>query len=274
MKRIIIISFLLLVFNSHIYPQSSLNYSDIFFLDDQNGWILSTDGYLWKTTNAGNNWISIFDPQIFGAGKITFIDEQNGWLLIRADLYYSSNGGNNWNYKYTFPLFGAPYDIAFVNNSVGFVSFFDNLYKSSDRGSTWTWYDTSSPINIINKISVYGENLIFISSGFSFMSYVYKSTDKGETWSLSNEFGSVDGSGFGKVQMFNETDGILNLWYSDFVAISELLKTTDAGESWDQLGNGFKFKFGLTDFEFSSPQLGWVTTQNKSIFRTTNRGIT
>ena len=38
-------------------------------------------------------------------------------------------------------------------------------------------------------------------------------------------------------------------------------------------GNGFIFSFGLTDFEFTSPQIGWVATQNRSIFNTTNEGI-
>ena len=73
--------------------------------------------------------------------------------------------------------------------------------------------------------------------------------------------------------MFNHNEGILALTYSSFITISTLLKTIDAGDSWNSFGNGFEFIFGLLDFEFTSPQIGWVATQNKSIFTTTNEGF-
>ena len=199
-----------------------------------------------------------------------FVDEQNGWMLLNTTLYSSSNGGENWIFKYEFPQFIGSYEIAFINDSVGFVANAYNFYKTTNSGNEWALLvDT---LGSINKISCYSDNLIFISSS-GFLAYVYRSTDIGLTWSLSNEFGSLDGGEFGNVQMINETEGVLSLWYADYIAMSVLLKTTDAGNSWNSFGNGFVFRFGLTDFEFISPQIGWVATQNRSIFNTTNEGI-
>lgn len=256
--------------NSHSISQSTDKYSDIFFLDDHNGWILSNNGYLWKTTNAGTDWISIYDSRIDTSGKITFVNEHNGWLLLNTTLYSSSNGGNSWTFKYEFPQFFGSYEIAFVNDSVGFVANAYNLFKTNNAGNDWI--PLTDTLGSISNISWYDENLIFISASKG-LEYLYKSTDKGTTWQISNEFGSFDGGEFGNVQMINETEAVLSLWYADYIAMSVLLKTTDAGNSWNDFGNGFIFPFGLTDFEFTSPQIGWVATQNRSIFNTTNEGI-
>ena len=271
MNRFTIFFSLIILFNTYSLPQSPNKYSDIFFIDDQSGWILSSDGYLWETTNAGLNWIAIYDSQIDTSGKITFVDEQNGWMLLNTKLYFSNDGGEGWIFKYEFPQFFGLYDIAFINDSVGFVANAYNLYKTTNSGNEWTLLiDT---LGSINKISCYNENLIFISSSKG-LEYLYKSTDEGITWHISNEFGSLDPSRFGKVQMFNEYVGILEFDYATHIGVSTLLKTTDSGASWDTFGNGFVYIFGATDFKFISIQNGWVTTQNQSIYRTTNEGQT
>ncbi len=270
MKRFTIVFLLVISSNTHFYSQAIHNYSDIFFLDDHNGWILSTNGYLWKTTNAGTDWVSIYDSRIDTSGKITFVDDQNGWMLLNTTLYYSANGGENWIFKYEFPQFIGSYEIAFINDSVGFVANAYNLFRTTNADNDWI--PLTDTLGSISNISWYDENLIFISASKG-LEYLYKSTDKGTTWQISNEFGSVDPGRFGKVQMFNQNEGILALSYSSFIAVSTLLKTSDTGDSWNDFGNGFIFSFGLTDFEFTSPQIGWVATQSRSIFNTTNEGI-
>lgn len=270
MNRFTIFFLLVIFLNSHSLSQSTHKYSDIFFLDNHNGWILSDNGYLWKTTNAGIDWISIYDSRIDTSGKITFVDEQNGWMLLNTTLYFSSDAGESWIFNYEFPQFSGSYEIAFINDSVGFVANAYNLYRTNNAGNGWI--PLTDTLGSISDISWYDKNLIFISASKG-LEYLYKSTDEGTTWQISNEFGLVDPSSFGKVQMFNQNEGILSFSYSTIIAVSTLLKTTDAGDSWNSFGNGFVFPFELTDFEFTSSQIGWVATQNKSIFTTTNEGF-
>jgi photosystem II stability/assembly factor-like uncharacterized protein len=258
--------------STNFFPQSSQSYSNIFFLDDHNGWVLSNRNYLWKTTDAGSSWISIYDSRIDTSGKIIFIDEQNGRMLLNNNLYSSHDGGLNWQHLYSFPVFSGNYDVSFSNDSIGFVSNFNNLYRTVDGGDNWN--QLTDTLGTINNISTFRENLLFISTEGETISRVFKSTDEGELWLQVADFGGIYGSGFGKVQMLSETTGILTLWYADFIAVSVLLKTTDAGDSWEQFGNQFTFGFSLTDFEFRDLQRGWVTTNNKNIFRTIDEGQT
>ena len=103
MNRFTIFFLFVILLNTHSLPQSPHKYSDIFFLDDHNGWILSNNGYLWKTTNAGTDWIRIYDSRIDTSGKITFVNEQHGWLILDNSLLHSTNGGFSWTSQYEFP---------------------------------------------------------------------------------------------------------------------------------------------------------------------------
>jgi hypothetical protein len=92
MKSIRFLLLFTLIASIQLDAQPIYKYSDIFFLDSTNGWILGTQNYLWKTTDAGSTWTSIYDPRIDSWGKLFFINEQKGWMLLDTILYYSSNG--------------------------------------------------------------------------------------------------------------------------------------------------------------------------------------
>ena len=160
MKRFTIVFLLVIFSNTHFFSQAIHNYSDIFFLDDHNGWILSTNGYLWKTTNAGTDWIRIYDSRIDTSGKITFVDEQNGWLILSNTLLRSSNGGLDWVQEYEFPLVFGGYDIEFTNDSIGFAFTYNKLYKSVDRGETWGL--VTDTLQHIYDISFYKDSIGYI----------------------------------------------------------------------------------------------------------------
>ena len=270
MKRFTIVLLLVIFSSTHSLPQSPYQFSDIFFLDDHNGWILSTCDYLWKTTNAGEDWITINIPEIDTSGKIYFADELNGWMLLNTTLLYSADGGNTWIFKYEFPQFSGYSGISFVNQNIGFVTNAYSIYKTINGGNGWT--QLTDTLGSISSISTYNQDLIFISTSKD-VEYLLKSTDLGVTWNISNEFGSLDPCSFGKVQMMNENYGILLFNYSTHVGVSKLLKTTDSGNSWTVFGSGFEFLFGITDFEFISEEIGYAITNNRFIYSTTNSGL-
>ena len=161
MKRFTIFFLLVIILNTHSLPQSIHNYSDIFFLDDHNGWILSTNGYLWKTTNAGTDWIRIYDSRIDTSGNITFVDEQNGWLILSNTLLRSSNGGLDWVQEYEFPPVFGGYDIEFANDSIGFAyTDYSILYKSVDGGESWNL--VTDTLQNIYDISFYKDSIGYL----------------------------------------------------------------------------------------------------------------
>ena len=275
MKRFTIVFLLVIFSNTHFFSQSTHKYSDIFFLDDHNGWILSTNGYLWKTTNAGTDWIRIYDSRIDTSGNITFVDEQNGWLILSNTLLRSSNGGLDWVQEYEFPLVFGGYDITFANDSIGFAyTDYSILYKSVDGGESWNL--VTDTLQNIYDISFYKDSigyLCFSHSSPNYITqtrYIYKTTDQGETWIRSYfEGGGLNETVYyDKICIINKTDCIISAFLeSPIGGFSSLIKTTDAGSTWELLSD-----FGVLDLAFVSPQKGWAVN-GYSIVKTDDSGI-
>ena len=274
MKRFTIVFLLVIFSNTHFFSQAIHNYSDIFFLDDHNGWILSTNGYLWKTTNAGTDWIKIYDSRIDTSGKITFVDEQNGWLILSNTLLRSSNGGLDWVQEYEFPIVFGGYDIEFTNDSIGFAFTYNKLYKSIDGGETWGL--VTDTLQHIYDISFYKDSIGYLCFtnpspwGITGIRYIYKTTDQGETWNRSYfEGGGLNESVYyDKICIINKTDCIISAFLeSPIGGFSSLIKTTDAGSTWELLSD-----FGVLDLAFVSPQKGWAIN-GYSIVKTDDSGI-
>ncbi len=276
MKRFTIVFLLVIFSNTHFFSQAIHNYSDIFFLDDHNGWILSTNGYLWKTTNAGTDWIRIYDSRIDTSGKITFVDEQNGWLILSNALLRSNNGGLDWVQEYEFPLVFGGYDIEFTNDSIGFAFTYNKLYKSVDRGETWGL--VTDTLQHIYDISFYKDSIGYLCFtnpspwGITGIRYIYKTTDQGETWNRSYfEGGGLNESVYyDKICVINNSDCIIGAFEEDmFGGSSSLTKTTDSGTTWNSLYISPPWPL---DFEFISPQIGW-SISGSGIIKTTDEGM-
>lgn len=277
MNRFTIFFLLVIFLNTHSLPQSIHKYSDIFFLDDHNGWILSTSDYLWKTTNAGEDWITINIPEIDTSGKITFVDEQNGWLISGNNLLHSNNGGLNWISQYEFPPFYGGYDIAFANDSIGFAyTDYRRLYKSVDGGESW---------NLVTDTLVHQYDISFYKDSIGYLCftintpyfptetrYIYKTTDMGETWSSSYfELGGLQITVYyDKIRCVSEKEciiGAFDEWI--FGGSYQLIKTTDSGATWNPLNINPSWPL---DFEFISPQTGW-SIGGSDIVKTTDGGM-
>jgi hypothetical protein len=48
-----------------------------------------------------------------------------------------------------------------------------------------------------------------------------------------------------------------------------LIKSADQGNSWNIIGGA---TFGIADFEFTNSQEGWISSESRSLFRTSNGG--
>ncbi len=80
---------------------------DIYFLNEQTGWIAGSGGTFLKTVDGGQTWTrekKITDDAI---RQVYFADEQTGWLLCERSLYAlganspsyllkTNNGGASW----------------------------------------------------------------------------------------------------------------------------------------------------------------------------------
>ncbi|NPD47997.1 Ig-like domain-containing protein [Lentimicrobium sp. S6] len=103
---------------------------DLFFLNDVEGWIVSSLNLLFRTTDGGNTWEQIFNGSDMLGGyevKLFFTDAYTGyWIetyfgVQKPKLYKTINGGINWEPVDGFTRLEGLADIEFYGSNLGFI---------------------------------------------------------------------------------------------------------------------------------------------------------
>lgn len=117
----------------------------LFFLNNNTGWCGTGGQILYKTTNAGLNWINNgnFTEGIY---SIYFLNINEGWLGASSDeIYHTTNGGLNWTTTSFPPLFGTIYDFYLFNNLYAFGGNRSlRILKTTNGGINWGYQIDSS----------------------------------------------------------------------------------------------------------------------------------
>lgn len=123
----------------------------------------SNSGGLFKTVDAGANWVNITNNSIIGAGIIP--------ALGIGAIVVDPNNSNNIIVGTTTGAFGEGFGLGVI--------------KSTDAGASWTVSNmANAPASGLNILTLtYGSapNTLFASAG----STIYKSNDNGSTWAIS-----------------------------------------------------------------------------------------
>lgn len=109
-------------------------YNEIYFSDENNGWIVGDKGKVLKTTNGGDDWTYVTNTGINPDQRsktVFFLDKNNGWIPSKtsgnesAFICHTTDGGGTWNTE-TLPLgssgSNAVFSINFVNSQTGWLT--------------------------------------------------------------------------------------------------------------------------------------------------------
>jgi len=114
----------------------------VFFLDENNGWVVSADwwGQIAHTANGGQTWIAQMNPTKNPVVDVFFINPQKGWAVgMDSTILRTINGGqtwlrtdltvsNNWYFRSVF----------FIDEMHGWtVGVYGVIMLTNDGGVTW-----------------------------------------------------------------------------------------------------------------------------------------
>ena len=226
-------------------------FNTIQFINENTGWAAGREGYMVKTTDAGDNWIIISNS--FGLQDIIclrFKNQNEGWALTGENFgWRTTDGGDTWSQQ-TIPSASNASDIFFLNDNLGWIISTDhNISKTTDGGNNWQLKNGNG-----NTIYFINSNTGFISSS----NCIEMTTNGGSTWNtVQYNFG---------VFAFSFPDALTGYGVSAII-----LKTSHGGNNWRFLSSPLTSAFNSVSFV--NENTGWIAgTDSNKIFKTTNGG--
>jgi photosystem II stability/assembly factor-like uncharacterized protein len=156
------------------FPQAGYELQGITFVNSQEGWVVSYDGYIYHTINGGMNWMlqdSLWeDGPWLPVRDIFFFNSDSGWAVGgisgRMLTAFTIDGGENWVKE--IKSGNSLREAEFINNRVGWftgVGYNPFIGKTMDGGLTWQEQDLNpelGPGSGFESISVINEQMVWV----------------------------------------------------------------------------------------------------------------
>ena len=250
-------------------PFRNGRHEDIFFVNENYGWVVNLLGQIFKTADGGKTWIKQYEQAGARFRSVGFADSSNGWAgtLDNALLYQTKNGGNTWT-----PVPNIPNPrpagicgISVVNANVIYASGrYDGparVIKSIDGGTTWAVMDLAAQAKTLIDCYFWSPDSGMVVGGngtiadLNFLNAVIVTTfDGGKTWQTRRRTTRI-GEWCWKISFPSRRTGYVSL-ESAANSRGYCLKTTDGGLTWQEK----LITPGLTaqGIGFVTAQRGWI----------------
>ncbi|MDD3559585.1 MAG: T9SS type A sorting domain-containing protein [Melioribacteraceae bacterium] len=224
------------------------------------------------------------------ASGITYYFSDPDIMLAGANgvLYKSTNGGETWSYYSFYDGTLNCIQIDPNNDNIVYLGLENGIIKSEDDGKTWQ--QTGQNSGYINSIAIdkNNSNIIFIGAGENYSSYtgeltgILKSTDAGQTW---NHVFTKPTDGVNNIIIDHNNSSIILAGMStemdtDYRMDKTFLKSTDAGETWNEYDvttSWYSGCYSLTQSPVNTNDLYCISVSpgnHRDVYRSTNKGNT
>jgi photosystem II stability/assembly factor-like uncharacterized protein len=283
---------------SSISPsESRRSITRIHFGAESTGFAVGVYGAIFKTTNRGDNWITVHHHPVHYLYDILFRNKYKGWAVgSNGQVLKTTDGGESWN-RNVINQTSTYNSLFFLSDSIGWAVGKNSIIKTSNAGDTWAQHNSSFEINSVyfldSSIGWAGTQdgkILFTSNGgvnwsakYSHSAPIYKiyfvnsktgfaGSDNGRilrTFDSGNNWEVVQIIGYLPVKhitFVSEATGFIGSYGST----PSVLKTTDMGYTWNDITgpvSGFFYNIHFID------ELNIFITTNGSIWKTSNGGF-
>jgi photosystem II stability/assembly factor-like uncharacterized protein len=148
------------------------------------GYAAGSNGAIYKTIDAGNNWIKLITGVSNYFKTIHFINDSTGFVLGDSIILKTIDRGNNWTITNINPgYYYFTCSMSFASDSVGYCCFYNSdttkIFKTTNCGNSWNLYSYHPCDNFITSMFFTDNNTGYISGAFR----IEKTIDGGLTWS-------------------------------------------------------------------------------------------
>ncbi len=249
-------------------------FKDIYFLDQNKGWIAGTDGVLLSTADGGTTWVQTKKFTNDNLIQVHFSSETTGWLLCERNIFSrgdsptsylrrTTDGGRTWE-KIEFQDGGRERVTRILFNPDGVGMAFGEggvFFKLQEDGVSWR--KTQTAMHYLLLDGAYGSDKVgaIVGTGGTIMF----TEDAGFTWEQATLLGETD-------TRFNSVffAGQKGAWAVG--SKGRIYRSNGGGRLWRQQDSGVTAN--LTDVYFTSPTSGWAIGENGVMVRTRDGGST
>ena len=250
-------------------------FEDIMFITPEVGWLVHSQGRLYKTTDGGATWPLIYQDVGSFFRSVVFTDPLHGWIgsLAGPDLLIqTTDGGLSWSSvleDHDLPITGiCGFSAASDSVVFGIGRFNGNpwLVKTSDLGQTWTVRDLSNYAGTLVDCYFFNPDTGFVVGGTrtgafpdAINAVVLQTFDGGLNW-YERKSTERPGEWCWKISFANRNVGFVSIETNGYNQKTQhILKTTDGGLSWEEIA--IRDDFRIQGIGLASANLGWVGGQ-------------
>ena len=245
---------------------------DVYFSNEQTGWIVGSGGTILTTNDGGKTWIKAKNFTQDVIRQVYFTDEQTGWLLCERNLYAlgsdspsyllkTNDGGANWErIEFTDNQRKRVTKFLFTKKGTGLaIGEGGAFFAMSDDEKIWR--RLQSPVRYLMFDGVFTDDShgVIVGAGGA----VLFTEDAGATWIKATIFGNPD-TKLNSVFFINHKNG----WTVG--SQGKIYQTFNGGKIWREQKS--KVTKDLTDVFFNNTAEGWAVGSEGAILHTTTAG--
>jgi len=253
--------------------------TDIFFLDENYGFVTTEYEGIFKTADGGKGWTKVMASFTFpGDGGIVlnphymirFFNKMEGFVQIDNGSYYmliqTQDGGLSWNFISNNADKSKPIIISQIarispDNKTGLlINRQGKIYKTTDRGANW---------NLIREINGFSSDASFLNEDIGYYitpQGIHKTNDGGKNWEeVQTIFPNMPNlDPYSQMFAFDTGEIITTNFY-----YGEIYLSKDSGINFASILDIGEYQ--LNDVCFPTPNTGFALGNHGQIYRYSNK---